>query len=245
MIFLLLNKLSSSELVSVALFGLIAFCVVTGCFVGAIGIIAGETRTVRVARIETALKQDMLQRGMSAEEIERVLAAGAPKPAPSGNRPEEDAGRYAREGPATCDIAAQDSDGDWHQAVLLGMETGRCLVHYIGSDESDNEWISTERVRFPSSVACEAKDGIWPDDYNAQVATVERDGEWQPAYVLLHLDKCYVHYVGSGADENEWVSEHRVRFAGGPGADGGKASSRRTGSASAHRGKPEPLELEV
>jgi hypothetical protein len=40
--------------------------------------IARNWRKVRVSEHLAALKQSMIERGMSAEEIERVLAAGAP-----------------------------------------------------------------------------------------------------------------------------------------------------------------------
>ena len=40
--------------------------------------IAKNWRKVRVSEQLAALKQSMIERGMSAEEIERVLAAGAP-----------------------------------------------------------------------------------------------------------------------------------------------------------------------
>jgi len=62
------------------------FAVVGGMFIAASAIIGGLWSSVRLAEfrarqveLETALKQDMLNRGMSADEIERVIAAGQPK----------------------------------------------------------------------------------------------------------------------------------------------------------------------
>ena len=63
------------------------FSVVGGLAVAVIAIIGGcwtasrkaEART-RQVEVEAALKQDMLNRGMSAQDIERVLNAGHVKP---------------------------------------------------------------------------------------------------------------------------------------------------------------------
>ncbi|QJW93462.1 hypothetical protein [Frigoriglobus tundricola] len=77
----LLTRMNGGELIGF-------FAVVGGIFLSASAIIGGIWSTVRVAEfrarqveLETALKQDMLNRGMSADEIERVIAAaGHPKP---------------------------------------------------------------------------------------------------------------------------------------------------------------------
>ena len=49
-----------------------------GCLVGIVNIIAAAWRSARVSEIQAALKQDMLNRGMSAEEIERIIKAAPP-----------------------------------------------------------------------------------------------------------------------------------------------------------------------
>ena len=46
-----------------------------GCAVGVVGIVAGAWQKNRKIELEIALKQEMLQRGMSAEDIERVIKA--------------------------------------------------------------------------------------------------------------------------------------------------------------------------
>src|SRR5262245_17032572 len=48
---------------------------VGGSLVGIIAIVAHQWRNVRQAEVEAALKQDMLNRGMSVDEIERVVRA--------------------------------------------------------------------------------------------------------------------------------------------------------------------------
>jgi hypothetical protein len=64
----LLSKLNGGEL--------IALTAVLGVFVaGAISAIVNQWRKVRVAELEAALKQQMLEKGMSAADIEQVLKA--------------------------------------------------------------------------------------------------------------------------------------------------------------------------
>jgi hypothetical protein len=48
---------------------------VCGALVGIVAIIANQWRNVRSAEVEAALKQDMLTRGLSVDEIERVVRA--------------------------------------------------------------------------------------------------------------------------------------------------------------------------
>lgn len=57
--------------------------VIIGPLIAIVAIIAGAWASVRrvearaqIAELEAALKQQMIERGMSADEIERVLAAG-------------------------------------------------------------------------------------------------------------------------------------------------------------------------
>lgn len=89
----------------------------------------------------------------------------------------------------------------------------------------------------------EAARAEWPEDYNAQEAAVERDGEWMPAYVLMHLDRCYVHFVGHDWSDNEWVDEVRIRFAGRP--DDSSPLFRTNLGRPVKEAKPIPHELEV
>jgi hypothetical protein len=239
-----IGKLTGEEWGLGVFLALTILAIVAGTVIALFHIAASESRKVRVAQLEVALKQEMVQRGMSADEIAKVLAASTVHSATQGDEGGDNPDRYAQLGPATCDITAQDDDGEWHQAVLLGMREHECFVHYIGTYDDDPRWIPRTRVRFPAAVAFEeAARGDWPDDYNAQQATVERDGEWLPAYVLMHLDQCYVHYIGTDASENEWVPEDRVRFADRPAFGSGTAHSRRPGPLAP--GKPEPVAAEV
>jgi hypothetical protein len=64
-----LNKLEGGEII-----GLVA--VTGGLLVAIIATAATQWRRVRVAEIEASLKQQMLDKGMSAAEIEAVMRAG-------------------------------------------------------------------------------------------------------------------------------------------------------------------------
>jgi hypothetical protein len=59
--------------------------VVVGGLITVVAIVFSQWRKHRLAEMEINLKQEMVQRGMSAAEIERVLAAG------HGNTPKETA----------------------------------------------------------------------------------------------------------------------------------------------------------
>jgi hypothetical protein len=49
--------------------------ILAGVVIAVVSVVSCQWRMVRVAELEAALKQDMLQRGMQAEEIERVIFA--------------------------------------------------------------------------------------------------------------------------------------------------------------------------
>jgi hypothetical protein len=65
-----LSKFNGGELI-----GLVA--VAGGLLCGIVGIISGNWQRVRKAEIAAALKQDMINRGMSADEIRTVMEAGS------------------------------------------------------------------------------------------------------------------------------------------------------------------------
>jgi hypothetical protein len=64
---------------------LVAFTfIVCAAVVALTAIVAHQWRSVRLSEVEASLKQDMLNRGLSADEIERVLRASAK---PTNSRP--------------------------------------------------------------------------------------------------------------------------------------------------------------
>ncbi len=90
----LLYRLDGGELVG--LFSALAGLAVTALAVLAFcwALVRRAEYRARQVEVQAALKQDMLNRGMSVEDIERVLAAGYTKP-PRGRRAERAAGyRY-------------------------------------------------------------------------------------------------------------------------------------------------------
>jgi hypothetical protein len=66
----LLSRLDGGELIGIV-------SVVGGLLIAAVGIIAGSWVKVRRAELAAALKQDMLNRGLSADDIRTVLEAGS------------------------------------------------------------------------------------------------------------------------------------------------------------------------
>ncbi len=64
----LLAKLTGSQLIGLA-------AVVMGPLIAIVAVVANQWRRVRVAEVEGALKQQMLDKGMSAAEIEQVMRA--------------------------------------------------------------------------------------------------------------------------------------------------------------------------
>jgi hypothetical protein len=57
------------------------FFIVCGALVAIVAIVATQWRAVRQIDIEAALKQDMLNRGLPVEEIERIVRASSTVPA--------------------------------------------------------------------------------------------------------------------------------------------------------------------
>jgi hypothetical protein len=67
-----LAKLSGGQVIGLA-------AVVGGLLLAVIAIVAKEWRRIRVAELQADLKRQMLGRGMSAADIEKVLQAPAPR----------------------------------------------------------------------------------------------------------------------------------------------------------------------
>jgi hypothetical protein len=105
------------------------------------GIMFGTWAAVAKARADAALKRQMVDRGMSADEIVRVVTA-------CGGGAVRVAG--AVDLPCACEAVVRDDDGDWCPALILQAGDGRYLVHYVGQDMDDNEWVGGDRVRLPA-----------------------------------------------------------------------------------------------
>jgi hypothetical protein len=100
-----------------------------------------------------ALKQQMIEKGMTADEIVRVL--GPPSEA-LDDLPEE--GKDDEAGSVIEPCAGEvvvEQDGEWHSALVLGRDGDRYLIHTCPGYNSavlsgDNiEWVKADRVRCP------------------------------------------------------------------------------------------------
>jgi RNA binding activity-knot of a chromodomain len=110
-------------------------CVPT--IIAVVGILAGSWTKVQKLRLDNALKQQMIDRGMSAEDIVAVLTSST-------------RGQEGLERPCASEVVVE-SEGEWHTGLILKREGERYYVHYVGTDMSDNEWVTSDRIRVPAS----------------------------------------------------------------------------------------------
>ena len=102
-----------------------------------------------------ALKQQMIERGMTADEIVQVL--GPPCEALDDLSEEEDDEAGVVSGPYAGEVVVEREgyEGSWHSALVLRRSGDRYLVHtcpgYEGCELPGNEWVKADRVRFPAS----------------------------------------------------------------------------------------------
>ncbi|HVT26725.1 MAG TPA: hypothetical protein VHE81_01795 [Lacipirellulaceae bacterium] len=59
-------------------FNMVVFVVLIGSIAGVIGTIATQVRRYANHRADIQLKRELVERGLSAEEIERIVAANSP-----------------------------------------------------------------------------------------------------------------------------------------------------------------------
>ncbi len=168
-------------------------------------IFASERRKTRLGVLEAEARDDMIKRGFSADEIAKVLAASA-------RHWTGPASRYDQLGPAPCDVAVLNSDGEWARALLLDEANGAVWVHYVGHEMSANAWVPKDRVRFPASIAHGHSADLTKTQRFAQEVSIEVDGEWLPGYVLMRHGQCFVCFVEQDWDECDWVDESRLRY---------------------------------
>ena len=114
-------------------------CIVAAIVV--IGIRAIAWTQIQALRLENELKRQMIDRGMSADEIVSVL---------KNRRP----GERADELPCASE-AVVEIDDEWQTALILRREGERYYVHVVGTEMSDNQWVTVDRVR----IAVASEDG--------------------------------------------------------------------------------------
>ncbi len=106
-----------------------------GALVGIVAILAHQWRAIRRTELETALKQDMLRRGLSVDEIERVLRASErPPEEPAKPDPVSD-NAYA----LTEKMIDEGRSGEEIERLLK-------LLQATGGTVSDNEYALIEKM---------------------------------------------------------------------------------------------------
>jgi hypothetical protein len=104
-----------------------------------------------------ALKQQMIERGMTADDIVRVLGPPSEPLDDLSDEEEDEAGVVT--GPYAGEVVVEREgyEGQWHSALVLRRSGDRFLVHtcpgYEGCELPGNEWLNADRVRFPASSA--------------------------------------------------------------------------------------------
>ncbi len=122
------QQVTAIVIVSVSAISLLVFLMTT--------VIAGTWQKMSALKIETVLKRDMLDRGMTADAIAQVVNCQA---TPAG----------AVSLPCACEVVV-NKDDEWQTALVLQMSDGRYYVHYVGRDMDENEWVEEDRIRFPN-----------------------------------------------------------------------------------------------
>jgi hypothetical protein len=135
-----MQSLGSGQLTAVLIVGM---AMTAGVVIAVTSVLAGVFRLILVSRHETALKREMVERGLSAESIVAVVNAQA------GGCSDPGVGGAVSDLPCACEAVAE-SDGEWVPALVLRVGDGRYYVHFVGTEMDDNEWVGHDRIRFPS-----------------------------------------------------------------------------------------------
>jgi agenet domain-containing protein/caspase domain-containing protein len=90
----------------------------------------------------------------------------------------------------------------WLRAQIVDVREERCKVRYYSFDNSDEEWVDTDRIR-------EVTRPTYPIGATVEI---KWNRSWHAATVL---DVChgihYIQYEGYGSEWNEWVALKRIR----------------------------------
>ncbi|MGO9918826.1 MAG: Tudor-knot domain-containing protein [Isosphaeraceae bacterium] len=128
---LISDSLTSQQVTAIVIVSLSALCLLIFLMTT---VIAGTWQKASALKHETALKREMIERGMSADAIAQVISC---RVTPEG----------AVNLPCACE-AVVNSDGEWHTGLVLQMSEDQYYVHYVGTDMDDNEWVGEDRIRF-------------------------------------------------------------------------------------------------
>jgi hypothetical protein len=142
----LLAQVSPNHPIDIGL--VVGLVFIVGIFIIAlVAIVATAWSQIHRLRLEGPLKQQMIERGMSAEDIVAVLTNQMPGEGAVGHPRASD---EAIDFPCASE-AVVEGDGEWHTALILKRDGERYYVHYVGTEMSDNEWVTSDRIRFPAA----------------------------------------------------------------------------------------------
>ncbi len=95
--------------------------------------------------------------------------------------------------------------GGWFDATVLKKEDNRWFIHYLGDDNSWDEWVGSERIRFISNKP--------PADVAKPDCQVSWNGGWYDATVLKsEAKRWFIHYTNDDSSWDEWVGPERIRY---------------------------------
>jgi hypothetical protein len=134
-----------------------------------------------------ALKQQMIERGMTADEIVQVL--GPPSEAGNDLSEKEDDDAGVVSGPFAGEVVVEREgyEGCWQSALVLRRSGDRYLIHtcpgYEGCELEGNEWVKADRVRFPAASSGQDGSSDHTDDFDAAHWCRQSEKEPVPAEV--------------------------------------------------------------
>lgn len=93
-------------------------------------------------------------------------------------------------------------DGVWYPAQIIDSGGGRFNVHYFGYEDSDDAWVTPDRIREadrPRYAVGTRVEVLW-------------NKEWYPARIRARQRGVHqIHYDGYDDSDDEWVSTARIR----------------------------------
>ena len=112
------------------------------------------------------------------------------------------AGARPRLDPRVGQRIEAESEGDWYPAQIIDARGERVKVHFFGYEESDDEWVTPDRMREMQRV-------VYPVGARVEVFSEE---EWWGAQVLaVQSGIHHIQYDDFDAEWNEWVGPSRMR----------------------------------
>lgn len=95
-----------------------------------------------------------------------------------------------------------EQGGTWYPAQIIDSGGGRFNVHYFGYEDTDDEWVTPDRVR----------EAVRPSYPVGALVEVLWQKEWYPARVRACVAGVHhIHYDGYDDGDDEWVATKRIR----------------------------------